>query len=166
MIFLANRKVMIFSMISTLIMAFVVMVVVDPVIDGKEGFGVIALQLSFFIDKAKEIISSWDIEAFRHFIIFDYIYALSYMVFFASLVSWLEKEKVQPKSIFPYVAIGAGVFDWIENSLELWFLNDIDGFSATLFFIHSIFATLKWLALPLILWKIVKLLSAKRVQNV
>jgi len=164
--FLASRKVVIFSMISTLIMALIVMVIVDPMIDGKDGSAVIALQLSFFINKAKEIVSSWDIEAFKQLIVFDYIYALSYMIFFASLISWLEKEKAQPKSIFPYIAIGAGVFDWIEDSLELWFLNNINGFSSTLFFIHSIFSTLKWLALTIIVWRIVKLLSIKREQNV
>ncbi|BAF71893.1 hypothetical protein [Sulfurovum sp. NBC37-1] len=163
---LASKKIVILSMTATLIMAFVVMVIVDPMIDGKDGFGVIALQLSFFINKAKEIVSSWDVEAFRHLIVFDYIYAFSYMIFFASLISWLEKEKAQPTSIFPYVAIGAGVFDWIENSLELWFLNDVNAFSPTLFFIHSIFATLKWLALPVIVWMIIRLFRIKREQNV
>jgi len=163
---LANKKVVVLSMIATLVMAFVVMVIVDPTIDGNDGLGVIALQLSFFIDKAKEIVSSWDIEAFRRLIVFDYIYALSYMIFFASLISWLEKEKAQPKSIFPYVAIGAGIFDWIENSLELWFLSDMDGFSSTLFFTHSILATLKWLALPVIIWAIVSLFRIKKGQNV
>jgi len=159
--FLANRQVMIISMISTLIMAFIVMVIVDPLIDGKDGFSVIALQLSFDKEIGKEIVSSWNIEAFNRWIIMDYLYALSYMIFFVSFLLWLEKIKNLPSTIVPYIAIGAGVFDWIEDSLELLFLNNIEAFSSTLFFIHSIFATLKWLALPIIIGTIIKYYRVK-----
>ena len=159
---LANKTIVIFSMITTFIMAFIVMARVDPLIDGKDGLSVIALQLSFFIDNAKEIVSTWDISAFNDLIILDYIYALSYMIFFAALISWLEKEKAQPKSIFPYIAIAAGVFDWIEDSLEVSFLNNMNDFSPTLFFIHSLIASLKWIAFPVIIWKIIQLLKLEK----
>lgn len=161
--FLTNKKTVIFSAITTVIMAFVVMVLFDPLVDGKNGFDVIALQLSFSKDAGVNIVSNWNIEAFKKWIVLDYLYALSYMVFFASLLLWLEKDRGVPSSIYPYVAISAGVFDWIENSLELWFLNDMEGFSSTLFFIHSLCASIKWLALPVIVWQIVKLYRTKRV---
>jgi len=161
--FLANKKVVIISMITTLIMAYIVMFVFDPMVDGKDGLGVIALQLAFEKSKGIQIISSWDTEAFNKGIILDYLYALSYMIFFASLVSWLEKKRDILPSFFPYIALFAGAFDWIENSLELWFLDDVEAFSSTLFFIHSIFATLKWLSLPLIVWRIIILFRLKDV---
>ena len=159
--FLASKQVVFVSMISTVIMAFIVMIIVDPMIDGKDGFSVITLQLSFDKELGKEIISSWNIEAFNRWIIMDYLYALSYIIFFASLLLWLEKIKNLQSSIVPYLAIGAGVFDWIENSFELLFLNNIETFSSTLFFIHSIFATLKWLALPIIIGTIIKYFRVK-----
>ena len=159
--FLTDKKVVIISMITTLIMAYIVMFVFDPMVDGKDGLGVIALQLAFEKSKGIQIVSSWDIEAFNKGIILDYLYALSYMIFFASLISWLEKKKQITSSLFPYIALLAGVFDWIENSLELWFLHDVEAFSSTLFFIHSIFSILKWLALPLIVWRIIMLFRLK-----
>ncbi len=161
--FLANKKVVIISMITTLIMAYIVMVVFDPMVDGKDGLSVIALQLAFEKSKGIQIVSSWDIEAFNKGIVLDYLYALSYMVFFASLVAWLEKKRDISPSLFPYIALSAGVFDWIENSLELWFLHDVEAFSSTLFFIHSIFSTLKWLALPIVIWRIVMLFKARGI---
>jgi hypothetical protein len=53
----------------------------------------------------------------------------------------------------PYISI----FDWIENTLEILFINNHIEFSNTLFFIHSIIASLKWLALPIIVTFIIKL---------
>ena len=161
--FLANKKIVLLSAITTAVMAFIVMVLFDPLVDGKNGFDVIALQLAFSKDVGVSIVSPWDIEAFKKWIVLDYLYALSYMLFFASTILWLEKEKGVAHSIYPYIATFAGVFDWIENSLELWFLNDVEGFSSIVFFIHSIIATLKWLALPIILWYIFKLTKIKSV---
>ena len=160
--FLANKKIVIFTAITTAIMAFIVMALFDPLVDGKNGLDVIALQLSFSKDVGENIVSSWNIEAFKKWIVLDYIYALSYMLFFASLMLWLARQKGVPSGIYPFIAIFAGVFDWIENSLELWFLNDIEGFSSTLFFVHSIVATLKWLALPIVVWRIVSLVKIER----
>jgi len=161
MSYLANKKAVIFFGITTLIMAYIVMAVVDPMIDRGNGTSVIALQLAFLKENGLKIVSTWDIEAFKKWIFTDYIYALSYMIFFSSLALWLAKVKNTTAGIYPYIAIMAGVFDWIENSLELWFLNSPDTFSAELFFIHSIFSTLKWLALPLFLWGVVKLIKKR-----
>ena len=166
MTFLANKKTVILSAILTAFMAFVVMAIVNPMIDGKDGLSVIALQLSFDKAAAKEIVSTWDIEAFRQWIFTDYIYALSYVVFFTSLLLWLGKEKHVNVKRFVAIALFAGLFDWVENSLELWFLQDMDHFSSTLFFIHSVLSTMKWLALPVVLWKIVQLLKTKRATHV
>jgi len=160
--FLTNKKTVIFFGITTLIMAYIVMVIVDPMIDKKDGFSVIALQLAFFKENGLKIISTWDIEAFKKWIFTDYIYALSYMLFFSSLALWLAKVKKTTAGIYPYIAIMAGIFDWIENSLELWFLNSPDTFPSALFFIHSIISTIKWLALPLFLFGIIKMILKKK----
>jgi len=161
--FLANKKIVIFSALTTVIMAFIVMVIFDPLVDGKDGLDVIALQLSFSKEAGVGIVSGWNIEVFQKWILLDYLYALSYMLFFASIILWLEKEKGVVHSMYAYIAIFAGIFDWIENSLEVWFVHDIEGFSSVLFFVHSIVATLKWLALPLIMWCIVQLYRVKNV---
>ena len=159
--FLASKKIVLISALTTAIMAFIVMALFDPMVDGKNGSEVIALQLLFSKEIGSNIVSSWNIETFKKWIVLDYLYALSYMIFFASLILWLEKIKGVKQSIYPYIAITAGMFDWIEDSLELLFLSDIEGFPSALFFIHSIFASLKWLALPVILYRIIKLYRAK-----
>ncbi|MCF6208516.1 MAG: hypothetical protein L3J61_03920, partial [Ghiorsea sp.] len=153
------------SAISTIVFAIIVMAVAGPLIDDKDGVSIIALQLSFSKEAGESIISTWSIEAFNKWIVMDYLYALSYMTFFASLILYIEKRKGITHSLYPYIAITAGIFDWIENSLELWFLHDTSGFPATLFFIHSILATLKWLAVPIILWYFVKLFRTQKVQQ-
>ena len=155
--FLAHKKIVMLSMITTIILGTIVMLFVDPLIDGGNGFDVIALQLSFDKAAAQEIVSSWDISAFRKWIIMDYLYAMSYMIFFASLILWLEKRKGLAHGYVSIIALCAGIFDWIENSLELWFLQDTESFSATLFFVHSLLATLKWLALPIVFGTLIKL---------
>jgi len=159
--FLTNKRTVILFGITTLIMAYIVMAVVNPMIDKKDGFSVIALQVSFFKENGINIISNWDIEAFRKWIFTDYIYALSYMLFFSSLASWIAKLKNITAGIYPYIAVVAGIFDWIENSLELWFLNNVDTFSPILFFIHSILSTIKWLILPIFLWGVVQLIRKR-----
>ena len=161
MSYLANKKAVIFFGITTLIMAYIVMAIVDPMIDRGNGASVIALQLAFFKDNGLKIVSTWDIEAFKKWIFTDYIYALSYMIFFSSLALWLAKIKNITAGIYPYIAIIAGIFDWIEDTLELWFLNSLESFPSALFFIHSIISTIKWLALPLFLWGVVKLIKKR-----
>jgi len=51
----------------------------------------------------------------------------------------------------------AGIFDWIENTLELFFINNPTEFSNILFFIHSLIASLKWLILPIVVGFLIKL---------
>ncbi len=87
------------------------------------------------------------------------------MCFFTSLLLWFGKEKHVDVKRFVAIALFAGMSDWVENSLELWFLQDMDHFSSTLFFIHSVLSTLKWLALPVVLWKIVKLVKLRGGYN-
>jgi len=59
----------------------------------------------------------------------------------------------------------AGLLDWVENSLELWFLYDMHAFSATLFWVHSLVASIKWLCLPIMIFGLVKLYGAKDTQS-
>ena len=46
--FLANKKIVLFFAITTAIMAYIVMAIFYPMVDGKNGLDVIALQLSFY----------------------------------------------------------------------------------------------------------------------
>ena len=161
---LSKRSVIIISTVITLVMFVVVMFIVNPSIDGKNGIGVLALQLAFDKEIGVEIINSWSksgIENFNKFIFTDYIYALGYSIFFASILSVLILKKLIQNSskvkLIIYLPFIAGLFDWTENTLELLFINNPIEFSNTLFFIHSIIATLKWLALPIIVTFIIKL---------
>ncbi|MEA2027748.1 MAG: hypothetical protein U9N49_02065 [Campylobacterota bacterium] len=140
------------------IMFVVVMFIANPMIDGKDGLDVVNIQLTFDKDSAQEIVESWGaegIERFNHLIFSDYLYALSYAFLFASLLLWLllktEKQNDIRYSWSIYLGFVAGACDWIENTMELLFINNMESFSNILFILHSMVATLKWLALPIVL---------------
>ncbi len=160
----SNKKVIWISTVVTLLMFTVVMFIVNPSIDGESGMGVLALQLAFDKEVGIEIINSWGksgIENFKQLIFTDYIYALGYSVFFTSILSVLILKKLKQNSskykFIIFLPFMAGLFDWIENSLELLFIHKPIEFSNTLFFIHSIIASSKWIALPAIVIFIIKL---------
>ena len=165
-----NKKVIAISTIVTLIMFTVVMFIVNPSIDGKNGMGVLALQLAFDREVGIEIINTWGksgIENFKQLIFTDYIYALGYSFFFASILSVLILKKSKQNSskykfiiFLPFIA---GLFDWIENTLELLFIHNHIQFSNTLFFIHSIIASIKWLILPIMVTLITNLSLQKNI---
>ena len=165
MLNILNRKkaIIILSLITSIMFA-IVMLMVNPSIDGKNGMGVIALQLAFDKEIGIEIINSWTqsgIDNFNQFIFTDYIYALAYSVFFASILSVLifkkSKQNILKYKLIVYLPFIAGLFDCIENTLELLFIHNPIKFSNILFFIHSIIASLKWIALPIIVVFIIKL---------
>lgn len=148
------------------VMFCAVMFYINPLIDGKDGFGVIKLQLSFFKHSGTEIVDSWGlggINRFKSYIFTDYLYAISYVLFFVSIIKMLiEKSALQHYRILIYIAIAAGIFDWIENSMEVAFVSNMENFSDSLFFIHSIISLLKWLALPIICIGIFRLYGGAR----
>jgi hypothetical protein len=144
----------------------IVMFYANPLIDGGNGSGLLKLQLAFDKEAGIAIINSWGTSGVDHFnqwIFTDYIYALSYAVFFASLLSILimkkGKEKLLVYRFVVYLACVAGLLDWVENTMELFFVNNSSGFSSALFFLHSIIATVKWAALPIAVAYIVVLLA-------
>lgn len=162
-----NRKtVLIGSLLSMSIMFAIVMFYANPLIDGGNGSGLLKLQLAYDKKAGMEIIDSWGVSGiarFNQLIFTDYIYAVSYAVFFASLLSILIMKKGKEEFLVyrfsVYLAFVAGLLDWIENTMELFFVNNSSGFPSILFFIHSIVATVKWAALPIAVAYIVVLLA-------
>ena len=127
------------------------MLVINPIIDGANGLGLIKLQLSFDKSVGIAIVDSWGengIEHFNRWIFSDYIYAFSYALFFASLLSFvifkkkILNEKSYKKTIL--LPVFAGMLDWVEDSMELAFVNNQMTYSDQLFFIHSLIASAKF----------------------
>jgi len=165
LIWLGRTTVLKISLISTLVMFTVVMFIANPMIDGKGGLGVVNIQLTFDKTIAQTIVESWGADGIANFnrlIFTDYLYALSYSFFFASLLAWLilktkrHNDKRYVWSI--YLAFIAGACDWIENTMELFFINNIQTFPNALYILHSTIALIKWLTLPIALGYIVVLL--------
>jgi len=163
---LNKKSVLIGSLISMSIMFAIVMFYANPLIDGGNGSGMLKLQLAYDKEAGIEIINSWGASGIDHFnqwIFTDYIYAVSYAVFFASVLSILIVKKGKEEYLVyrfgVYLAFVAGLLDWIENTMELFFVNNSSGFSSALFFLHSIIATVKWAALPIAVAYIVVLLA-------
>lgn len=154
---LSKKYVLLLSLILVSVMFTTVMFIVNPLIDGKNGLEVIALQLSFQKSSGLKIANGWGesgISNFKKWIFTDYFYALSYALFLGSLLSGLIVKNGKEKQ-FSYtwvipLAFIAGFLDWIENTIELLFLNNPTDCSNMLFFVHSIIATIKWGAIPVI----------------
>lgn len=170
---LNKKSVLIGSLISMAIMFAIVMFYANPLIDGGNGSSLLKLQLSFNKEAGLEIINSWGvsgIDRFNRWIFTDYIYAFSFAVFFASLFSILimkkGKEEVPVYRFAVYLAFAAGLLDWIENTIELFFVNNSSGFPGILFFLHSIVAMVKWAALPIAVIYIAVLLTKKNNPHV
>lgn len=163
---LSNKIVLFGSLIAMCIMFVIVMFCINPAIDGLNGIGVIKLQLSFDKEVGLEIINSWGASGIEHFsqwIFTDYLYALTYAVFFASLLSSLILKKGMSSRLsytwVVYLAFVAGLLDWTENTMELFFINNPSEFSNILFFLHSIVASVKWAAVPIAVVYVIVLLS-------
>ena len=163
----SNRVLLLFG-IFMLIMFIVVMFIVNPLIDNKNGLEVIKLQLLFNKEKALALTSSWSIDNFKRYIFTDYIYAISYTLFLSSLLLNLINKNIKKFKkfmIFIYLVLVAGLCDWIENSLELYFFANSANFSNSLFILHSTISLIKWLALPIVLASIVILIRRVNANN-
>lgn len=157
------KKIQILSGILTSILFIIVMFVVNPMIDGKIGLDVIKLQLSFHTDIGKSIIENWNEigkQNFLKYIYTDYIYAFSYAIFLSSIYyTKLLKNKIHLKGtkvlilILPLIA---GLFDMIENTIEIMFIKNSSEFPEYLFELHSILAFFKWLVLPFIFYFLIR----------
>lgn len=165
---LSKTAVLASSLVLMSIMFVIVMFFVNPSIDGGNGSGVLELQLSFEKSRGIEIIYGWGESGVNHFkrwIFTDYIYAFSYSLFFASLISSLVLKRGKGAHlnniIFVYIAFLSGALDFVENSMELFFINNPYVFSDNLFFMHSIVATLKWIAVTIAIVYIVVILTKK-----
>ena len=165
---LGKSKVLISSFALTSVMFVIVMFFVNPSIDGGNGSGVLELQLSFEKNVGIELIKSWGKSGVNHFnrwIFTDYIYAFSYSLFLASLISYLALKKGKEACLasisFVRLAFLSGTLDFFENSMELSFMNNPYVFSNNLFFVHSILATLKWATVTIVIVFIFVLLAKK-----
>jgi hypothetical protein len=165
---LGKKCALISSFVLMAIMFVIVMFFVNPLIDGGDGFGVLKLQLSFDKNLGIEIINKWGeagIDHFNRWIFTDYIYALAYSLFLASLTAFLVTKK--GKGTYPAsrlvvsLAFASGVLDSLENTMELLFINNPYEYSESLFFLHSLTALLKWAAVAVVIAYILFLLTRK-----
>ena len=136
---------LILAILFFLSMLVIVMVFINPKIDGANGMGLIDLQLCFDKAKGLAIIENWGLQGRNNFINLiytDYIYAVSYVLFFSALMSFVKLKKV-----YWIIPIFAGLSDWLEDSMEILFINNPQGFSDTLFVVHSFVASAKFVFL-------------------
>lgn len=162
--FLRNRQLRIYSTLLAAVLGAVVVFLVDPYIEGG-GRSIVFLQLSLDRNAAEQVVATWGGGAairFSRTIWLDYLFACAYAL---SLASWLlrliEKKGLSSSrrySAAVWLALAAGMSDWMENSLELFFLTDPEGFPGPLFTFHSLFVWLKFTALAFSLLVLLRLL--------
>ncbi len=150
---LSKKTVLAASLVFMAIMFVVVMFYVNPLIDGNDGSGVLRLQLSFDKNAGIQVINAWGESGMVHFnrlFFMDYLYAGAYGIFLASLMSFLIMKKGKQGVLIYRFCVGlpffAGLLDCMENTMEISFVKDPVNFSSALFFLHSVFAMVKWLA--------------------
>lgn len=138
------------SGIITLIFMFIIMPGLDSV-RPLGTLGIIEFQLSFTEEKFSNIINQWGIDTVNYYVKnlwIDYIYPIMYAVFLSSSIALLTKKKhVDPSKFYIILftlPILAGVLDWIENTLHLILLHDINNLSKLLIFLAAITASIKW----------------------
>jgi hypothetical protein len=148
--YLGKKKTVIIASIALAIM-FITMLIINSCIDGQRGKGVLELQLSFNKEKGIAIVGSWGANGpgrFNKLIVFDYLYAVSYSFFLASTLSLLILKHGldgNPYSQrFVYLPFIAGTLDWVENAMEIPFVNHPETYPDFLFYLHSIVAVTKW----------------------
>lgn len=148
---LGRKAVLFFSCILTSVMFAIVMFFANPAIDGGSGFDLLALQLSFDKESGLAIINRWGeagVDNFKKYIVFDYVYALSYALLFSSVLRFLwlrgHEGSVVRNQWFISFAVSAGLLDWIENTLEFFFIKYPESYPGWLFFLHSALSVLKW----------------------
>ncbi|WP_303722051.1 hypothetical protein [Malonomonas rubra] len=149
--FLSRKSVLLTSLLFMTLMMVICMRLVNPAIDGQGGASLLALQLAFDKNLGIEIINCWGAEGsavYRRWCFTDYLYAISYTIFLASLLVVLlfRKGKIGSSilSSTPFIVLGAGVCDCLENMMEYFFIQDPHNFPAQLFFAHSLISVLKW----------------------
>lgn len=148
---LGTKSVLAASLLFMAIMMVICMKFVNPAIDGQNGASLLELQLAFDKELGLEIINRWGADGIAVYLRWgftDYLYAVSYSLFLASLLAVqlfrTEKEGAPLLSLTPFLALAAGACDWLENILEYFFINNPLNFPAGLFFAHSLVALLKW----------------------
>ena len=147
---IAKKNILAFSLLSTVVLSFIMAIIVDPQVSSESNQGLLDLQFSFYKENALNILGLWGeegIRAFNRFIFIDYLYPISYSIFLSSLLSRsiLKLEKPEKNDFyFVLLPFGAGLFDFIENTMEISFVNNPISFSSELFFLHSIIAVIKW----------------------
>jgi hypothetical protein len=151
---LGRKRTLVASTVLTVIFALLVFVIVDPYIQGEKGANIVALQCSFDKSHADAVLQTWGSDAaarFNRSIWIDYLFALVYPVAFASWLYFLAGRKGMLSSVYCrssiYIALSAGIFDWIEDSMELWYINKISDLSGDFFFLHSLAAYAKFAAI-------------------
>lgn len=156
---------LVLSLLFMMVMFVLTMYIINPAIDGQNGSGILALQLAFDKELGMEIISSWGakgIDAYNCWYFVDYLYAVSYSVFLASLLSFLIfRKNIENSSVLktiPLIALAAGACDWLENTLEFIFIQNPAIFSSHLFFFHSVVAVVKWIAILIAVVSVIYLL--------
>jgi hypothetical protein len=117
--------------------------------------GVVPLQLAFTVSRFKEILLSWsDVRIFKQSLWqIDFVFPLAYAGLLAFAYAWSRRnENPSRRDRFFFLApFVAALCDWIENSLHLYLLRNVDAveqakaatFSGALVFAASAFAAIK-----------------------
>ena len=143
----AVRQYLIFSG-SFLAVTAIVMYLLDAQMLPPGCPGMLSLELAFTKSAFTEIVTACGVDgvgAHQVMIWVDYIFMFAYVGFLANLLGSLVRHLEYDKALRYFsIAIYAGVFDVIENTLLLIELSDVESVSGALVFITSVVALIKF----------------------
>ncbi len=121
----------------TILLSSIVFFIIYPNVDSTSGFSVLQLQLSFDIERARYIVTTWGDQGLYYYVkwlFMGYLLAIAYWVMLTGLLIRIRRIKnpltQQQNSFltsFPWILLLptlAGTLDIIENTLHLYFLSN------------------------------------------
>ena len=149
---LAHKRIILLAGLSTAVL-FLVITSSSKKYLPENAPAIISLQFCASPESFLAVLRQWGkagVTGYRESLWIDYLFPAAYAIFFASLISWLEKKKTISTGRIPIIfffPLGAGLLDWLENSIHLQLLVNPSTVNAVEVFSAFLISSAKWLLL-------------------
>ncbi len=153
-----EQSLYLYAGIAMVILGGILMFIIDPQLKQLGQFGVLDLEFSDNHSEFTRVMAGWGAEGRSHFLRWlwlDYLYPMAYAMFFYLGLKKYLPALLNNKTVIQWLAgipLLAGFLDWVENSMEILLVLNMENITKTQLFIHSAAVYSKWtLAVAMIL---------------
>lgn len=143
---ISQTRVIYFFALLTLVLTFVLHFFYSD-LPGKGSREVLSLQFAFNGHNFSEIISRWGengVHIFLKYMALDYVYPVSYACLFAGLTGFILRKKNRAALMVMLLPLSGALFDFAENSIHIHLLTAGPPYNASLIFLASLAASVKY----------------------